>query len=139
MAASILVLEKNNILGEALRRWLESKFPGCVVSDAVTMEAVVCVVQTHPPEVILMGLGFQQNYKLEIMRQLKAYAPLSQIVILTTYDDDIGPTAAVAAGASACIPMSGLPPSNLQAVLSHLLSSPAKSAQIQEKVLVGSN
>lgn len=139
MVASILIIENHNVLRKALRKWLKTKFPRCSVGEAVSVHDAIHIVQTCAPRVILMSLGIQQDDNLETIRQLKACTPLTHVVVLTTYGYELCSTPAMAAGASVCISMHSMPPTDLHSVLQHLLSSANRSAQIQERVLVGSN
>ena len=117
----MLILESHSFLRALLRRWLETVLPGYGVTEAASAEEALNVVQINPPRVLIMSSGFQPRHSLEITRQIKARAPLTQVVVLTTYAEEICQAEAIAAGAS-CLPMLTLSPTDFQATLALLLS-----------------
>lgn len=123
MQATILIVENRDSLRRALRNWLEVMFAECLIIEAANTAEALTTAQADLPQVIIMDLGFPNASDLEIIAQLKASVPNTQIVVLSNYEDKIYNNLVTVHGASAYIPKHLLL-SQLQPTLTSLLLSP---------------
>jgi DNA-binding NarL/FixJ family response regulator len=104
MTTKILVVESHHFVRQALRGWIEAKFPDCRVFEATTGEEAVELTQSQAPHAVVMDINLPGINGLQATAQIKAVAPTTKVIILTSYDgNQIYRTHAIANGASACL------------------------------------
>ena len=103
MPATILIVENHIAVRKALRDWLQAEFPRFRVLAVASGEEAIALARDESPRLIVMEVRLAGMNGIETTRQFKAAWPLSQIVMLTIYADDIYCAEARAAGASACV------------------------------------
>jgi len=121
---TILIIESRASLRRALRNWLEVMFAECYVLEATDMAEAITTAQAGLPQVIIVDLGFPNASDLEAIAQLKALVPVTQIVILANYEDQIYRSLVTVHGASAYIAKNALL-NQLQPTLTALLLAEA--------------
>ena len=124
MPVTILIIESRASLRRALRNWLEVMFAECYVLEATDMAEAITTAQAGLPQVVIVDLGFPNASDLEAIAQLKALVPVTQIVILANYEDQIYRNLVTVHGASAYIAKNALL-NQLQPTLTALLLAEA--------------
>ena len=124
MPVTILIIESRASLRRALRNWLEVMFAECRVLEATDMAEAITTAQAGLPQVVIVDLGFPNASDLEAIAQLKALVPVTQIVILANYEDQIYRNLVTVYGASAYITKNALL-NQLQPTLTALLLAEA--------------
>lgn len=124
MPVTILIIESRASLRRALRNWLEVMFAECHVLEAADMAEAITTAQAGLPQVVIVDLGFPNASDLEAIAQLKALVPVTQIVILANYEDQIYRSLVTVHGASAYIAKNALL-NQLQPTLTALLLAEA--------------
>ena len=97
---SILVVEDFQSLRSSVVQWLEVRFPGCTVHGVDSGERALEHAGNARPDVVLMDISLPGIDGLEATQRLKAQAPGSAVVMLTTYDTPSHRRAAANAGAA---------------------------------------
>lgn len=100
---TILIAEAHDVVRGVLREWLESTLPQGRVIEAANGEQAVILAQTELPQMVVMDVSLPQMSSLEATRHIKAITPETEVVITTTYEDEVYRAAAATAGASACV------------------------------------
>jgi two-component system response regulator NreC len=126
MTTKFLIVEAHGVLRRALRGWLETKFPGCHIVEATNEEEAVATVQAVSPHVVIMDISLPEMNGLDCMTQIKAVEPAIQVLVLTTFEDEIYHAVATANGADAYVPKARML-TNLQPALAALLARPQNS------------
>lgn len=100
---SILVVDDHDGLRRLLRSWLGDVFPGDRVMDVASGEEAVALAASQPPDIILMDIQLLEMSGIEATRRIKAIAPQTRVVILTSLGGTAARLAASVAGASAYV------------------------------------
>jgi DNA-binding NarL/FixJ family response regulator len=108
MPDTILIVEGHVPLRSLLRDWIAISLPGCCIIEAANDTEAVEGAQAHAPRVAIVDIDVPQMDGIEAVRRIVAALPGTEVVILTLYGDKAHRAAAIAAGASACIPKSSL-------------------------------
>jgi DNA-binding NarL/FixJ family response regulator len=122
MPATILIVINHHALREALRKWLELKFPQYPILEASSGENALVTARTSLPHLVITSIGLWQTSGLTSACQIRAVVPEAWIVILTTCEDAAHQAETSPIGANICIPMQALPPLELQTTLALLLA-----------------
>lgn len=96
---SILVVEDFHVLRSSVVQWLQYRFPACIVHGVETGEQALEHVRTSRVDVVLMDIDLPGMGGLEATAHIKAQAPETKVVMLTTYDTPQHRNAASLAGA----------------------------------------
>src|SRR5207245_986441 len=83
---SILVVEDHRSLRLSIVTWLQHRFPGSLVQGAESGEEALVHARSVNPDVVLMDINLPGIDGLEATCRLKAQAPKTAVVILTTHD-----------------------------------------------------
>jgi two-component system response regulator DevR len=96
----VMLVDDHAIVRQGIRMVLESAGDLQVVAEAGTMrEAVDAAIRTHP-DVILMDVRLAEGNGIEATRDIRARAPHTRVVMVTSFDDDEALFASIMAGAS---------------------------------------
>ena len=96
----LIIADDHPVVRTGLRGMLAGQADFEVVSEASTgMDAVELSVQLRP-DIVLMDLRMPQMNGVEAITQIRARAPDTHILVLTTYDTDTDIVRAVEAGAT---------------------------------------
>ena len=99
----ILIVDDHDGVRGLLRTWLGDVFPDLLLLDASTGEEAVALAVADPPHLVLMDVQLPGIDGMEATRRIKASAPQTRVVMLTSLDDMALRVAASAAGASAYV------------------------------------
>src|SRR5262245_40394706 len=96
---SILVVEDFQLLRASVVQWLQARFPGCVVHGVDSGEQALEHARSAHPDVVLMDINLPGIDGFEATYRLKAQAPETAVVMLSTHDTPGHRSAAASAGA----------------------------------------
>jgi DNA-binding NarL/FixJ family response regulator len=123
---SILVVEDHRSLRTSVVTWLQYRFPGSLVQGVESGEEALEHARTARPDVVLMDINLPGIDGLEAASRIKAEAPKTAVVMLSTHDTPCHRLAAAKAGASGYISKRDME-TLLEATVECLLQSRARS------------
>ena len=85
---SVLIVDDHEVVRRGLRTYLETIPDMRVSGEAATGEKAVLMVQENAPDVLLIDLIMPGMDGLEATRRIKVISPRTQVVVLTSYDQD---------------------------------------------------
>jgi len=97
--ASILVVEDFRPLRLSVVHWLECRFPGCVVHGVESGEEALKHASAFRTHIVIMDINLPGINGIETTRRIKAQAPETAVVMLTSHDTPYHRLAAANAGA----------------------------------------
>ncbi|MBI5351494.1 MAG: response regulator transcription factor [Chloroflexi bacterium] len=100
---SIIIVDDHEVVRNGLRGYLETLPEFNVVAEAASGEEALTLVAEHIPDVVLMDLIMPGMDGVETTRRVKKISPRTQVVVLTSYHEDIHIFPALKAGAVAYI------------------------------------
>jgi DNA-binding NarL/FixJ family response regulator len=122
---SILVVEDFQPLRSSVVQWLQVRFPGCIVQGVDSGERALEHASNARPDVVLMDISLPGIDGLEAAQRLKAQAPDTAVVMLTTYDTPSHRRAAANAGAAGYVAKHDME-TQLESTVQHLLGPDAR-------------
>ncbi|RLL69227.1 response regulator transcription factor [Streptomyces sp. Z26] len=133
--ARVLVAEDQTVVREGLVLML-GLLPGVeVVGAAADGEEAVRLVARLDPDVVLMDLRMPRCDGVEATRRVRAEHPRTQVVVLTTYDDDDSLFPALRAGARGYLTKDADADAVLRAVDAVLSGEAGLAASVQARLL----
>ncbi|MBB4687858.1 response regulator [Amycolatopsis jiangsuensis] len=99
MSVSVVVVDDQAVVREALAVMLDLAEDITVPATATNGEEAVAAVAEHTPDVVLMDLHMPVLDGVAATARIAELAPGTQVVVLTTFDDDESILAALQAGA----------------------------------------
>ena len=100
---SILIVDDHEVVRKGIRAYLETLSDFEVVGEAVSGEEAVSLVGEFIPDIVLLDLIMPGMDGVEATRRIKQISPRTQVVVLTSYHEDIHIFPALKAGAIAYI------------------------------------
>ena len=100
---SILIVDDHEVVRKGIRAYLETLPDFEVVGEAVSGEEAVTLVGELIPDIVLLDLIMPGMDGVEATRRIKQISPRTQVVVLTSYHEDIHIFPALKAGAIAYI------------------------------------
>ena len=100
---SILIVDDHEVVRKGIRAYLETLPEFQVVGEAVSGEDAVTMVGEFIPDIVLLDLIMPGMDGVEATRRIKQISPRTQVVVLTSYHEDIHIFPALKAGAIAYI------------------------------------
>ncbi|NWG35331.1 MAG: response regulator transcription factor [Chloroflexi bacterium] len=98
-AFSILIVDDHEVVRNGIRSYLETNKMFEVVGEAESGETAVKLVSELIPDIVLLDLIMPGMDGVETTRQIKKISPRTQVVVLTSYHEDIHIFPALKAGA----------------------------------------
>lgn len=96
---SILIVDDHEVVRNGIRSYLETIKDFEVVGEADSGEAAVKMVSELIPDIVLLDLIMPGMDGVETTRQIKKITPRTQVVVLTSYHEDVHIFPALKAGA----------------------------------------
>src|SRR5687768_9924584 len=96
---SILIVDDHEVVRNGIRSYLETVKEFQVVGEAASGEVAVKMVSEHIPDIVLLDLIMPGMDGVETTRQIKQISPRTQVVVLTSYHEDVHIFPALKAGA----------------------------------------
>lgn len=96
---SILIVDDHEVVRNGMRSYLETLPDFTVVGEAASGEEAVTLVSELIPDIVLMDLIMPGMDGIETTRRVKQVSPRTQVVVLTSYHEDIHIFPALKAGA----------------------------------------
>jgi NarL family two-component system response regulator LiaR len=96
---TILIVDDHEVVRKGVRAYLETLPEFQVVGEATSGEEAIALVTEQVPDVVLMDLIMPGMDGVETTRRVKAISPRTQVVVLTSYHEDIHIFPALKAGA----------------------------------------
>ncbi len=100
---SILVVEDHRSLRLSIVTWLQCRFPGSLVQGVGSGEEALAHARNARADIVLMDVNLPGIDGIEATCRLKAEAPKTAVVMLTTHDSPRHRLAAAQAGAAGYI------------------------------------
>jgi len=100
---TVLLVDDHKVVRQGIRAFLEARPEFLVIGEANSGAEAVQLVQEHVPDIVLMDLIMPGMDGVEATRRVKDISPRTQIVVLTSYDDDEHIFPALEAGATSYI------------------------------------
>lgn len=96
---SILIVDDHEVVRNGIRSYLETIRDFEVVGEAESGEKAVKMVSELIPDIVLLDLIMPGMDGVETTRQIKKISPRTQVVVLTSYHEDVHIFPALKAGA----------------------------------------
>lgn len=96
---TILIVDDHEVVRKGVRAYLETLPEFSVVGEATSGEEAIGLVTEQVPDVVLLDLIMPGMDGVETTRRVKAISPRTQVVVLTSYHEDIHIFPALRAGA----------------------------------------
>ncbi len=98
-SVSIVIVDDHEVVRKGIRAYLDSTSEFRVVGEASSGEGALQLVAEFIPDVVLMDLIMPGLDGVETIREIKKVSPRSQVVVLTSFHEDIHIFPALKAGA----------------------------------------
>jgi NarL family two-component system response regulator LiaR len=96
---SVIIVDDHEIVRKGIRAFLDSSSVFKVVGEAASGEEALHLVKEMVPDVVLMDLIMPGLDGIESTREIKRISPRTQVVVLTSFHEDIHIFPALKAGA----------------------------------------
>ena len=104
MAATILIVDRHDVVRTALCQWLEVEFPSIHVVEATNSADALAYINVELPSLVIIDILLPGTTGVRATQQIRSVLPLVPIVILTMYEDEEYRAEAFKAGANVFIP-----------------------------------
>lgn len=85
---TIAIADDHALVRQGIRTFLEAHSDLSIVGEAESGEAIVRIVTEFVPDIVLMDLVMGGIGGVEATRQVKRVSPHTQVIVLTSFDDD---------------------------------------------------
>src|SRR6266498_2162727 len=96
---SILIVDDHEVVRKGIRGYLETVKEFQVIGEAASGEDAIKLVSEHIPDIVLLDLIMPGMDGVETTRRIKQISPRTQVVVLTSYHEDVHIFPALKAGA----------------------------------------
>lgn len=96
---TVLIIDDHQLVREGVRTFLQKQSDITVVGEAASGQEGLRLAADLVPDVVLMDLVMPEMDGIETTRRLKQISPGSQVIVLTSFDDDQHILPAIRAGA----------------------------------------
>lgn len=96
---TVLIVDDHEVVRQGVRAYLDTLPEFSVIGEAATGEEALVLVEEHIPDIVLMDLIMPGMDGVETTRRVKAISPRTQVVVLTSYHDDVNIFPSLKAGA----------------------------------------
>lgn len=84
----ILLVDDHSVVRQGIRAFLEAQPDLVIIGEAASGEEAIQLVAEWAPDVVLMDLSMPGMSGIEAIRRIKKVSPRSQIVVLTSFQED---------------------------------------------------
>ncbi|HEU5347257.1 MAG TPA: response regulator transcription factor [Ktedonobacterales bacterium] len=98
-AITVLIVDDHQLVREGVRMFLQKQDDITVVGEAASGQEGLRLAADLVPDVVLMDLVMPEMDGVEATRRLKQISPGTQVIVLTSFDDDEHIFPAISAGA----------------------------------------
>ena len=85
---SVLIVDDHAVVRQGVRAFLETHPDIIVVGEAASGKEAIRLVHEHVPDVAIVDLLLPEMDGIETTRQIRRISPHTQVVVLTSYDED---------------------------------------------------
>jgi NarL family two-component system response regulator LiaR len=96
---TIILVDDHEVVRNGVRAYLETLSDFNVVGEAASGEEAISLVSDQIPDIVLMDLIMPGLDGVETIRRIKKISPRTQVVVLTSYHEDVHIFPALKAGA----------------------------------------
>ncbi len=96
---TIIIVDDHEVVRRGVRAYLDTLPEFQVIAEAESGQEAIRLVKEHIPDVVLIDLIMPGMDGVESTRRIKAASPRTQVVVLTSYHDDVHIFPALKAGA----------------------------------------
>lgn len=96
---TVLIVDDHAVVRQGVRGYLEAQPDICIAGEAASGEEAVRLAVDQVPDVVLMDLLMPGMDGVEATRRVRRVSPRSQVVVLTSYHEDVHIFPAIKAGA----------------------------------------
>ena len=96
---TVLIIDDHQLVREGVRNFLQRQRDITVVGEAGSGQEGLRLASDLAPDVVLMDLVMPEMDGVETTRRLKQISPRTQVIVLTSFDDDQHILPAIRAGA----------------------------------------
>jgi two-component system, NarL family, response regulator LiaR len=100
---TIVIVDDHEVVRQGIRAFLDSSSAFKVVGEAASGEEALQLVKELVPDVVLMDLIMPGRDGIESTREIKRISPRTQVVVLTSFHEDIHIFPALKAGATSYV------------------------------------
>jgi len=100
---SVIIVDDHEIVRKGIRAYLESTSEFRVVAETASGREALRLVTEMVPDVVLMDLIMPDMDGIQTTREIKKISPRTQIVVLTSFHEDVHIFPALKAGANSYI------------------------------------
>ncbi len=115
-AITVLIADDHAVVRRGVRAFLEMQPDVRIVGEAASGQEAVQKAARHTPDVVLMDLNMPDMDGVAATRKIRRLSPGTQVVVLTSYDDDEHVLPAVRAGAASYLLKDATPAELIAAV-----------------------
>lgn len=101
---TILLVEDHDILRQTMHEWLMHAFPNNQFKVACNANEAIGLISEDMPRLIITDINMPGVDGLELTERVKTELPGIDVVIVSSYDDHLYRSKAIACGASAYVP-----------------------------------
>ena len=120
MTATILVIDRHEVVRQALCQWLEVEFPSICVLQARNHQEIMACINGNAPNLVIIDILLPGTNGIVATEQVKTILPLVPILILTMYEDEAHRMQVLKAGASIFIPQREMFKKLIPSIRAHL-------------------
>lgn len=96
---SVVIVDDHGVVREGVRAYLDTQEDIVVVGEAADGETAIAMCDEHAPDVALVDLVMPGLDGVETTRRIKAASPRTNVIILTSFEEDSQAVPAIQAGA----------------------------------------
>ncbi len=85
---SILIVDDHPVVRQGIRMFLETQADFIIVGEAASGKEALLIVQKYVPDVAIVDMVLPEMDGVEVTRQIRRISPHTQVVVLTSYDED---------------------------------------------------
>ncbi|MFO3797030.1 MAG: response regulator transcription factor, partial [Anaerolineales bacterium] len=85
---SVLIVDDHPVVRQGIRMFLETQADIAIVGEAASGREALLIVQKYVPDVAIVDLVLPEMSGVEVTHQIRRISPRTQVVVLTSYDED---------------------------------------------------